>query len=166
MSLVLEHQGQSVRAVSLCHSLSHFSVICTEHMSTRAITHWLLMEHKTEVDLPFTVGSTAASLTHSLPQKQKQTTSWKSHIFYELEMYFIFFFTKLWQSILFNGKKKRRLFPQRRTMDCFAGGKIAVIEMVMSSLYLITFVLRCILWVAIWVIVLSYFLPLCLSDCF
>lgn len=39
MSLVLEHQGQSVRAVSLRHSLSYVSVICTEHMSTRAITH-------------------------------------------------------------------------------------------------------------------------------
>lgn len=38
-----------------------------------------------------------------------QTTSWKSHIFYELEMYFIFFFTKLWQSILFNGKKKKKI---------------------------------------------------------
>lgn len=63
VSLVLEHQGQSVRAVSLCHSLSHFSVIWTEHMSTRAITHRLLMEHKTEVDLPFRARSATASST-------------------------------------------------------------------------------------------------------
>lgn len=154
MSLVLEHQGQSVRAVSLCHSLNHFSVISTEHMSNRAITHWLLMEHKTEVDLPFTVGSTTASLwlkcyywqhreTHTERHKHACKQVLENHIFsmnYKCTPSF-FLPSNQWQNglILPVEGKKKRLFPRRWTMDCYAGGKIAVIEMVMSSLYLITF---------------------------
>lgn len=182
MSLALEHQGQSVRAVSLCHSLSHFSVICAEHMSTSAITHWLLMEHKTEVDLPFTAGSTTASLTQTLfladthreterDTKTHQKQVLQNHTFpmnYKCSPDLFCFFQINDKAPLFyqwRKKKKKRLFPQRWTTDCFAGGKIAVIEMVMSSLYLITFGLRCILRVAIWVIGLPRFLPLCLCGC-
>lgn len=122
------------------------------------------MEHKTEVDLPFTVGSTATSSpifladterdTHKYARKQvlgNRTFSMNSKrtlYFY----FFIFFGSNQQQSApYFTGEEeeKKRLFPWRWTTDCFAGGKIAVIEMVMSSLYLITFSLRCILRVAI-----------------
>lgn len=56
MSAVQRHRGQSVRAVTA----SATSVIAAKHMSTRAATHRLLMEHKTEVDLLSTAGRCAA----------------------------------------------------------------------------------------------------------
>lgn len=60
----------------------------------------------------------------------------------------LFLFKSITKHPYYAGGEKR-LFPWRWTMAHFARGKIAIIEMVMPFLYLITFSLRCILWVAI-----------------
>lgn len=51
---VLEHQCQSVRVVCQTFLLSQFPVISCEHMSTSTITHWLIVEERTE-DLPLSL---------------------------------------------------------------------------------------------------------------
>lgn len=101
-------------------------------MSSRAITHWLLMEHKTEVDLPFTVGSTAGFLTRlqflaAQPHRKRDKHACKqvleNHTFsMNYKCTLEFFFSNIWQSVLISlveGKKDYFHRDRRWTMLCW-----------------------------------------------
>lgn len=78
------------------------------------------------------------------------------HSRYNIYIY-IYFWIYEKASLFFTGGRKKWLFPRIENTGRIAGGKTAVIEMVMSSLCLITFGPRCFLWVAIWVVGLFLF---------
>lgn len=85
-------------------------------MSTRAITHWLLMEHKTEVDLPFTAGFTTTSSAVFLASTQRPShtnihTNKKvlGNGTFSMNYKFTFFFKSITKRPYFTTGKKKKI---------------------------------------------------------